>query len=68
MKTYTKIKEGEYEVSEIQENKYVMTIATIDKNLKFIATRIASLKQQIVEIEKQQVEQTKLKETLLKIK
>ena len=68
MKTYTKIKEGEYEVSEIQENKYVMTIATIDKNLEFIATRIASLKQQIVEIEKQQVEQTKLKETLLKIK
>ena len=68
MKTYTKIKEGEYEVSEIQENKYVMTIATIDKNLKFIATRIASLKQQIVEIEKQQVEQIKLKETLLKIK
>jgi len=68
MKTYTKIKEGEYEVSEIQENKYVMTIATIDKNLEFIATRIASLKQQIVEIEKQQVEQIKLKETLLKIK
>jgi len=68
MKTYTKIKEGEYEVSEIQENKYVMTIATIDKNLEFIATRIASLKQQIVEIEKQQVEQTNLKETLLKIK
>ena len=68
MKTYTKIKEGEYEVSEVQENKYVMTIATIDKNLKFIATRIASLKQQIVEIEKQQVEQIKLKETLLKIK
>jgi len=68
MKTYTKIKEGEYEVSEVQENKYVMTIATIDKNLEFIATRIASLKQQIVEIEKQQVEQTNLKETLLKIK
>jgi len=67
METYTKIKEGEYEISNIQENKYVITIATIDKNLEVVAARIASLKQQIAEIEKQQVEQTQLKETLLKI-
>lgn len=68
METYTKIKEGEYEISEMRENKYTISIESIDANIVVLDKRLEYLKSEIPKIENQKTEQIKLKATLLKVK
>ena len=66
-KIIKKIKEGVYEITETREDKHIMTIETIDKNIQVITDKLDSIENERIEFEKQKVEQVKLKEDLLKV-
>ncbi len=67
-KTIIKIKEGEYEITEQREDKHIITIEAINKNIQVITDRLDSIESEKTKLEKQKVEQVKLKEDLLKVK
>lgn len=68
MKTIKKIGTNKYEITETREDKHIITIETIDKNINNISNRIVSIADEKTKLEKQKAEQLKLKATLLKVK